>query len=141
MIPNFNIEQHYNDLLAVRDEIAVLKKREGSLKKDITENYGQMIEMSLASKDEPFGKVRIQDGGYELHYTVPKKVEWDQKRLAEIREKIAEYENPDVYITTKYSVSEASFKSWPKEVQDTFIDARTVKPGSSNFVIINQEEV
>lgn len=99
------------------------------------------IQQLLKAKDEPFGDVKIIVGNREVKVNVPKKVTWEQKKLAEKRKLIVEAgDNPDVYIDTEYSVSETAYKKWPDDVREFFQDARTVSAGNPSIKIVEEKE-
>lgn len=99
------------------------------------------IQQLLKAKDEPFGDVKIIVGNREVKVNVPKKVSWEQKKLAEKRKLIIEAgDNPDVYIDTEYSVSETAYKKWPDDVREFFQDARTVSAGNPSIKIVEEKE-
>lgn len=99
------------------------------------------IQQLLKAKDEPFGDVKIIVGNREVKVNVPKKVTWEQKKLAEKRRLIVEAgDNPDVYIDTEYSVSETAYKKWPDDVREFFQDARTVSAGNPSIKIVEEKE-
>lgn len=99
------------------------------------------IQQLLKAKDEPFGDVKIVVGNREVKVNVPKKVSWEQKKLAEKRKLIVEAgDNPDVYIDTEYSVSETAYKKWPDDVREFFQDARTVSAGNPSIKIVEEKE-
>ena len=65
---------------------------------------------------------------------LPKKVDWDQKQLAAIHERIAASgDNPAEFIETSFHVSETKFNAWNQSLKDAFIPARTVKTGKPDF--------
>lgn len=98
------------------------------------------IQQLLKAKDEPFGDISIIVGNRKVKVNIPKKVTWEQKKLAEKRKSIVESgDNPDVYIDTEYSISETAYKKWPDEVRDFFQDARTVTPGNPSLKIVEGE--
>jgi pyridoxine 5'-phosphate synthase PdxJ len=81
-----------------------------------------------------FGVTHIDDGALQVTYELPKRVSWDQKRLAEMAERItAAGENVSDFIDVDYSVSESRFKNWPSTLREQFEAARTVKPGKPSF--------
>lgn len=98
------------------------------------------IQQLLKAKDEPFGDVKIIVGNHEVKVSVPKRVTWEQEKLAEKRKLIVESgDNPDVYIDTEYSISETAYKKWPGYVREFFQDARTVSAGSMTLKIVDKE--
>lgn len=98
------------------------------------------IQQLLKAKDEPFGDVSIIVGNRKVKVNVPKKVAWEQKKLADLRKQIVEAgDNPDVYIDTEYSISETEYKKWPDDVREFFQGARTVTPGNPSIKIVDED--
>ena len=76
------------------------------------------------------------DGGYDITINVPKRVEYDNKVLANAIDIIKGWgENPDDYVETKISVSESKYKAWPPAIRNLFEAGRTVKSGKPTFKI------
>jgi hypothetical protein len=74
------------------------------------------------------------DGDYDVTITVPKRVEWEQARLASAIEVLrAQGEDPAEYVETKLSVKEGKYNAWPASLQMMFEPARTVKAGKPSF--------
>lgn len=85
-----------------------------------------------AGKDT--GVVHFDDDGVRITADLPKRVEWDQKRLAEIVRRIAAGgEDPTQYVEVSYRVSETKFNAWPETLKSAFAPARTLKPGKPGF--------
>lgn len=85
-----------------------------------------------AGKDT--GVVHFDDGDVRITADLPKKVEWDQKQLANISSRIAASgENPAQYIEISYRVSETKFGAWPESLKSSFVAARTLKTGKPDF--------
>ena len=125
------------ELEQVDSEIAHLQTTRKQIVARILDLVGADMAAKLKAKDEPFGSVHTH--GFDL--TIPKKVSWDSLALASIAEQIkAAGEDPLEYVKIEYSVSEAAYKAWPKSIQDTFRDARTVQPGSVSVKISKKGE-
>jgi hypothetical protein len=76
------------------------------------------------------------DGDYEIKVIVPKRVDYDQEKVAAAVETIRGWgEDPAHYVDTKFSVAESKFKAWPPAIRDLFEPARTVKAGKPKFEI------
>lgn len=120
-------------------DIAVAKRNIEQAKEELLSRRKNEINALLAEKDEPFGDVNIVVGNYEVKVGTPKKVEWEQDKLADkYREIAASGDNPAMYIEAKYNVSETAYKKFPQEVRDFFQDARTVKPGTQTIKIVEE---
>ena len=77
------------------------------------------------------GTVRLADGDYTVVADLPKRVDWDQKRLAQIARNIADSgEDPAEFIDTKLTVSERKYGALPGAWRDGFEPARSVKVGA-----------
>ena len=86
----------------------------------------------VANKDT--GVVHFDDGRVRITADLPKKVEWDQARLADITRRIAANgDDPSEYVDVSYRISETKFNAWPEAFKAPFITARTVKTGKPNF--------
>ncbi len=95
----------------------------------------------LKVKPEPYGDVNIIVGNHKCKVKTPKKVEWDQKILAEKHKEISDSGNdPLVYMEVDYKVPEAKYKAWPTEQRLYFESARTVKSGTVGFEIVEEKE-
>lgn len=111
-------------MLAV--EALVLKNRAEKLNAALALKYG--------SPTEPGTHLVADRHGLEVKVTVPKLVDWDQEKLAEISAKIAESgDDPAEYIKTKHEVEERRFASWPEQIKALFRSARTVRTGKPRY--------
>ena len=77
------------------------------------------------------GTVRLTDGDYTVIADLPKRVEWDQEKLALMAQNlVATGEDPAEFIDTKLSVSERKYGALPEAWRKGFEPARTVKVGA-----------
>lgn len=108
---------------------------------DLLDRREKEIEALLRDKAEPFGDVTITVGNHQVKVNVPKKVEWDNKLLADkYREIASSGENPDLYIQASYKISETAYKNYPDDVRTFFEDARTVSKGNPSLKIVKEKE-
>ena len=85
-----------------------------------------------AGKDT--GVVHFDDGHVQVTADLPKQVEWDQKKLADlVRRMTANGDNPAEYVEISYRVSETKFNAWPETLKSAFAPARTLKTGKPGF--------
>ncbi len=85
-----------------------------------------------AGKD--FGTIRFNDGDIQVAADLPKRPVWDQKRLAEIAERIRlSGDDPAEYVETTFKVAERKFTAWPQHIREAFESARTLKAGKPTF--------
>jgi hypothetical protein len=92
-----------------------------------------------AGKDT--GVVHFDDGNVRVTADLPKKVEWDQTRLAEITRRITDSgDDAKQYVEISYRVSETKFNAWPETLKSAFQAARTVKTGKPSFRLALMKE-
>ena len=85
-----------------------------------------------AGKD--IGTVRLVEDGVIVVADLPKRVEWDQAKLASMVERIrAEGDDPAEYVNTAFKVPERKYAAWPSAIRSAFEDARTVRTGKAVF--------
>ena len=85
-----------------------------------------------AGKDT--GVVHFEDGHVQVTADLPKQVEWDQKKLADLVCRMtANGDNPAEYVEISYRVSETKFNAWPETLKSAFAPARTLKTGKPGF--------
>ena len=85
-----------------------------------------------AGKDS--GVVHFDDDQVRITADLPKKVEWDQKQLADITRRIAASgDDPSQYVEVTYRVSETKFNAWPESLKGAFAPARTLRTGKPGF--------
>jgi hypothetical protein len=113
-----------------------------SVAKSIVEHIDRALELKYADRAHALrlaagkdtGVVHFDDGRVRVTADLPKRVEWDQQRLAEIVRRIAEGgENPAEYVEIGYRVSETKFNAWPETLKSAFAPARTLKTGKPTF--------
>lgn len=138
-IPNFDINLVEQELYQVQSELKKLKAKEKEIILSVKEYYAEDIAERYATKQEPFGAITIALGDIDIEVTRPKKVEWDQEGLKQLREKISKHEDSSKYIKEKLTVSETDYKKWPKDVQEAFKQHRTVKDGTETIKLKKRE--
>ncbi|MFN3644411.1 MAG: hypothetical protein ACK4TB_15975 [Gemmobacter sp.] len=87
------------------------------------------------------GTVRLADGDFTVVADLPKRVEWDQAKLAAMVERIrAAGEDPADYVEISFKVPERAYAVWPEAIRQGFEPARTVKTGALKIAILPQED-
>ena len=87
------------------------------------------------------GTVRIVDGDFTVVADLPKRVEWDQAKLAAMVERIrAAGEDPAEYVEISFKVPERAYVAWPEAIRQGFEPARTVKTGTLKIDLLPQED-
>ncbi len=117
------------------EEEALLKDRKNALQYASELRFLDKAMVELRSKTLDSGTAHVLEDDIDVVVTIPKKVDWDQRELAKSVEAVQSWgEDPDEYVTTKLSVSETAYKSWPTAIRKVFEPARTMTPGKPKFV-------
>lgn len=131
----------HDTLNGMKDNLSQLLAQKDALDKTITHYKNQIIDFcqaqinnELAKKDEPFGTANIGP----FSFNTPKKVEWDQVKLKTLYSEIGETAHE--YMDISYKVRETAFKNWPSSIQNAFLPARTVQPGSISVKIMEAKD-
>jgi len=107
----------------------------------ISLRYEQQAVALRGQQGKDTGTVRFEDDGVTVVADLPKKIDWDQKRLAELADRIrAGGENPGEYVEISFKVAERAYAAWPERIRTAFEPARTVRTGRQTFKLtINAE--
>lgn len=89
----------------------------------------------LVAEGKDTGTARLDDGGFEVVVEIPKRVDWNQEKLAAAYQDIPPDER-DQYLRVSYAIDERKYAAWPETLQAFFREARTVKTGKPRFRLI-----
>ena len=133
-------------LAAVQAEIDSATER----MKAVTERFALALEVRYADRaaecrhdaGKDTGTIRFEDGGVTVIADLPKRINWDQEKLAQIAANIADAgEDPSEFIDTTLKVSERKYAALPDSWRKGFEPARTVRTGKPKFRLVLGEEV
>jgi hypothetical protein len=94
-------------------------------------------ERQAAGKDT--GMIRFDDGDFIVIADLPKRVDWDQDRLAAMVERIrAAGDDPAEYVDIAFKVPERKYAAWPEAIRAGFEPARLVRTGTLKIEIVPQ---
>ncbi|NRP24562.1 hypothetical protein XMM379_001246 [Aliiroseovarius sp. xm-m-379] len=131
-------------LAAVQAEIDVATDRI----KAVTERFALALEVRYSTRasecrhheGKDTGTIRFEDDGVTVIAELPKRIDWDQAKLAQIAVNIASAgEDPSEFIDTKLSVSERKYGALPESWRKGFEPARTVRTGKPKFRLVLNE--
>jgi hypothetical protein len=115
-------------------ETARVKRLRDRLEAGIAQRYGAATEVERAAQGKSSGTVRIEDEGIVVIADLPKKVSWDQDRLAAMATRIREAgDDPTEYLEIAYRVPERRFGAWPEAMREGFAAARSETTGKPVF--------
>jgi hypothetical protein len=107
----------------------------------LLQKYAERAKAARADAEKDFGVARFVDGEVTVVADLPKKVEWNQRDLADLVERIkAEGEDPRDYVEVSLKVTERNYTSWPKHIRSLFEPSRTVRAGKETFELIVEKE-
>ncbi len=134
------------DLAALQSDALFQLKNDAadllSAAKAIVEHIDRALDLKYADRAHAMrlaagkdtGVVHFDDGHVRITADLPKRIEWDQQRLAEVVRRIANGgEDPTEYVEISYRVSETKFNAWPESLKSAFAPARTLKTGKPGF--------
>lgn len=125
-----------------REALGIVKQNQDWIEDAIALRYEQRAIAARASADKDTGTVRLLDDAVEVTVDLPKRVEWDQSRLAGLVEQIrAGGENPAEYVETSFKVKERAYTAWPERIRAAFEQARTVRTGRATYRLAIFSEV
>ena len=124
----FQVKNDAADLLAIAKALVEHIDRALDLK------YVDRAHQLRLDANKDTGIVHFDDGNVRVTADLPKKVEWDQKQLAELVARIAAAgDNPAEFVETTYRVSETKYLAWQESLRSQFTPARTVKVGKASY--------
>jgi len=102
--------------------------------------YGARAAAARRALGKDAGVVRLRDGDIIVVADLPKRIAWDQAKLAEMVERIrAAGDAPSDYVEVSYRVPERNYAAWPRAIREGFEPARTVRPGQLTIELIAEE--
>ena len=132
-LPQAQLQEAYTNLLTLQSLVkGVLDRFNAAL----DQRYGEQAAAARQANGRDFGVCHVNDGPLRITVDLPKRVAWDQAQLADIAQRIAAAgDKVSEYIDTEYSIPEGRFNNWPAPLKETFVKARTVKPGKPSYRI------
>lgn len=125
------IDSICSDLEQISVKIEELKSQQATLNALLLDSAHSEIDAQLSDKDYGAGTATVSSEAFKVKVTVPKRVKWDNNKLAEVEQYLVQRgEDPREYIEVKRSVSENAYNNWPCALKTMFIDARTVETSS-----------
>ncbi|HLS58538.1 MAG TPA: hypothetical protein VK022_02820 [Paracoccaceae bacterium] len=105
----------------------------------LTIRYATRAAEARRAQGKDTGTVRFADGDFTVVTDLPKRVDWDQDRLAGIVERIrAAGDDPAQYVDVAVKVPERKYAAWPDAVRAVFEPARTVRTSAFKVELLAQ---
>jgi hypothetical protein len=120
-----------------REALQAAKQMQDWIEAAIALGYRQRAVSARATARKGMGTVRFQVGAARITVDLPKKVEWDQTRLAALSEQIrAGGEDPGQYVEVSFKVRERAYAAWPERIRAAFKPTRTVHTGRATYRVV-----
>ncbi len=117
-----------------RDALEAAKRLQDWIEAAIRLRYEQRAIAARGGAGKDTGTVHFEDGPVSITADLPKRVDWDQRQLADLVERIrAGGENPGEYVEVSFKVAERAYAAWPERIRTVFEPARTVRTGRQTF--------
>lgn len=118
------------------DLLAAVKAVVEHINRAVDLRYADRARQLRLAAGKDTGVVHFDDGTVRVTADLPKRVEWDQRKLADIARRIgASGDDPAEFVEISYRVSETKFNAWPESLKSAFVPARTVKTGKAKFML------
>jgi hypothetical protein len=96
--------------------------------------FGERAHQLRQDAGKSTGTVRFSDEGFTVVADLPKRTEYDQRKLKEAVEALRKWgEDPEHYVSLEVKVAESKYTAWPPAVRQLFEPARTLKPGKPTY--------
>ncbi len=127
-----------SDLDQLLREVEVVEARAHQyrqvLQAELDHRYSARAQALRQEAGKSTGIVRLEDEGFVVIADLPKRAEYDQRRLKEAVEALRKWgEDPAHYVEMRFQVSETKYNAWPPAVRKLFEPARTLKTGRPTY--------
>lgn len=100
----------------------------------LNHRYSQRAQQLRQQAGKTTGTVRFEDDGFTVVADLPKRAEYDQRKLKDAVEALRKWgEDPEDYVSLEIKVSETKYGAWPPAVRELFEPARTLKTGKPTY--------
>lgn len=117
------------------EKAAIHKARDAKIYAEMDRRFAVPAMEARKADGRDTGTVHVEMEGERIKADLPKKPEYDQKKLAAIALVIKDEWGGDVsdYIKTTLDVSETKYNAWPAPIRKLFEPARTLKTGKATY--------
>lgn len=134
-------QQKHEVYLNLKEAMQWLKAQQVKFASALEQSYGEAGRQALRESGRDFGTAHLEDSGVNVKFTVGKKVTWDQRKLAQIAERITETgESLKGYMDVQYTIPEALYQGWNSAKRMQFDMARTMTPETAKYELTSMGE-
>jgi len=128
------ILQHEIDARLKRDKAAKARLDAG-----LAVRYADRAAEERRAAGKDTGTIRFDDGDFTVVADLPKRVDWDQDKLAAMVARIRDAgDDPAQYVDIAIKVPERKYAAWPDAIRKGFEPARTVRTGTLKVELLSQ---
>lgn len=133
-LAKYKVEDLYHLMSQASEELERVKRTKQWIESAISLKYEEHIKAKRLRLEKDTGVIHLEDNGFKISNDIPKKVEWDQQKLAKVATTIA-INGGDLsdYLETHYTVSENKYNNWSSEIKSLFASARVLKLGKPTY--------
>lgn len=125
----------------LKEAMVWLKQQQAKFSAALEQSYGAQGREALRDSGRDFGTAHLEDEAVHVKFTVGKKVVWDQKKLAQIAQRILDSgESLNGYMDVQYTISESMYQNWNIAKRSQFDEARTMTPETAKFELTLRED-
>lgn len=129
-----NLKKLITEQETIAGQIAILKKSLAGIDEQIDVIIGEPIAQARLVQGKDTGVINIRIDGVTVKHDLPKRVKWDQDKLATLVAAIKKAgDDPDRYVVTSYNIPETKYGTFPDAVKNAFAPARTVETGKAKI--------
>ncbi len=126
-----DIDRLLRDIEAVKERA---QQYQQVLQGELDHRYSARAHALRQEAGKTTGTVRLEDESFVVVADLPKRAEYDQRKLKEAVEALRKWgEDPAHYVETRFQVSETKYNAWPPAVRKLFEPARTLKTGRPTY--------
>ena len=120
----------------LEQEIAVLETQLANVNTDIGDVLSMQLSEIRALQAKEFGAVNVVCDGYKVTETIPKRIKWDQGKMAEIFQTIKLHgDDPFQYMKVELGCNEKMYERFDDGIKAVFDEARIVEKGKPSLKI------
>lgn len=135
-IAKYPAEQLSALIIEAANNLAHAKRVKSWIDLAVELKYEEHVKAKRLRMGKDSGVIHLDDNGFKVTVTSPKRVEWNQRELKKIiAELVVRGFEVDDFVITSYKVAENKYKNWSSSMQTIFSPARTVRVGDNKYVL------
>ena len=134
----YTLQQLFEELEYIQAEIAKKKKQIDAVDNAISERLSEKAKSAFLTAGKDTGTIHLNEDGNDIAVEISKTVKWDQSALLKAFDSLPQ-ETARHYCKMTLAISEDKYKNAPPDIQNLFVDARTVVPSAPKYTFTKGE--